>query len=68
MSGGGGGGGGVFSRANSTTLGCLEPQPLGLEVGLLVVAASSVTLNCGRTRIEARRLRPWLLRLSTTAA
>jgi hypothetical protein len=31
-------------------------------------SVSSVTLSCGRTGIEARRMRPWLLRLSTTAA
>ncbi len=29
-------------------------------------SVSSATLNCRRTGIEARRLRPWLLRLSTT--
>ncbi len=67
---GGGGGGGVFSRANSTTLLAASALSRSRSVSrsaCLPTAASSVTLNCGRTCIEARRLRPWLLRLSTTA-
>jgi hypothetical protein len=52
------------SRAQlDNPLGCerLEPQPLGLEVGLLASSGELVE----RTGIEARRLRPWLLRLKT---
>ena len=54
--GGGGVGGGVFSRANSTTLLAASALSRSRSVSrsaCLPAAASSVTLNCGRTGIEA---------------
>jgi hypothetical protein len=58
----------LLARQLDNALGCerLEPQPLGLEIGLLV--GSGELGDGARTGIEARRLRPWLLRLSTTSA